>query len=103
MLDKPANHPIYVSLHVHIFYDVRLCRIANIQILSVPDNIPRCKTLWTVKRLCVFNVEMIREIVFIRQNEKNYCRICIDASEVWLWMFQVAFCRILDFWNAGNG
>lgn len=60
MLDKPANHTIYVSLHVHIFYDGRLCRIANIQNLSVPDNIPHRKTLWTVKRLLVFNVEMIR-------------------------------------------
>ncbi len=82
MFDKPANHPIYVSLHVHMFHDVRLCRIANIQNLSLPDNIPRRKTLWTVKRLCVFNVEMIREIVSIRQNEKNCCRICIDVSEV---------------------
>lgn len=82
MLDKPANHQNYVFLHVHIFHDSRLCRIANIQNLSVPDNIPLRKTLWPVKRLRVFNVEMIRGIVFVRQNEKNCCHICIDVSEV---------------------
>ena len=82
MLDKSANHQNYV-FYMFIYFmmsarvELQIYKIFRYQTIS-----PHRKTLWPVKRLRVFNVEMIREIVFVRQNEKNCCHICTDVSEV---------------------